>query len=378
MGKDNLTLWIIEIIIAWAILFAVQIPIRKMGKNVVSLIVFVVKIILIPITAMMFFTFTTGFGYRHGDIIVAVYIALIADVAASIIEFVIRLIKQRKNREERMSCQILLLGIISAVCLTAYFMYGYKNGTTVHMKQHFWKIDGITKSHTFAFVSDIHADSDIALKQLEDLCRQINEADPEFVILGGDTTDDLSTHDEMTEAYRLLSEINAPVYFIYGNHDRQPDADLVGGRGYTDSELVEAIQNAGIVILKDEYVKVNDDIVLLGREDMSMEEQRADYSSLVNPYEGEGTLIVVDHQPHDKEQLAEENAALQLSGHVHAGQIWPLRFLCLFKGMASYGEYEEQNTLMYVSAGECNWMLPFRTEARCEWDLITVKAALAP
>ena len=57
MGKDNLTLWIIEIIIAWVILFAVQIPIRKMGRNVVSLIVFVVKVLLIPITAMMFYIY---------------------------------------------------------------------------------------------------------------------------------------------------------------------------------------------------------------------------------------------------------------------------------------------------------------------------------
>lgn len=59
----------------------------------------------------------------------------------------------------------------------------------------------------------------------------------------------------------------AGAYFIYGNHDRQPDSGYFSGRTYSDEQLAAAILDAGIVILRDEYIKISDDLVLLGRED---------------------------------------------------------------------------------------------------------------
>ncbi len=374
MGRDNIVLWIFEIIVAWAIIFIMQIPLRKSKRTFIKAIVFVVKLVLIVITAGLFFTINSKFTYRHGDILNGVYIVLVADAAADIVEFLIRFIKQHlDSTKEQKNCLLALIGILSAVFCVSYFVYGFMNATHVHMKQHTWKAEGISGSHTFAFASDLHADSAISMDLLREFCRQVNEADPEFVILGGDVTDELTSYDEMIEAYQILSEIRAPKYFIYGNHDRQPDSDFVYGPGYDESQLTETIRDAGIVILSDEYVKVDDDLILLGREDMTMKDKRVAWSSLVNPYEGEGALIVADHQPHDKEQLAGLKSALQLSGHVHAGQLWPLQTFCRLQGVPAYGEYQEPATLLYVSSGESGWMMPFRSEAHCEWELITLE-----
>ena len=86
--------------------------------------------------------------------------------------------------------------------------------------------------------------------------------------------------------------------------------------------------------------------------------------------------MVADHQPYDDEQLAAEVSALQLSGHTHAGQLWPLRTVYRYLlGLPVYGEFEKPGTRLYVSAGTFGWMVPLRTERHCEWDLITLQPA---
>jgi predicted MPP superfamily phosphohydrolase len=177
----------------------------------------------------------------------------------------------------------------------------------------------------------------------------------------------------MNRTYEIVSEIDAPVYFVYGNHDRQLNSGFVGGRTYSDGQLEAAFANAGVRVLSDEFVRVADDLVLLGREDMSAGSARKQWAELDNPYEGEGALVIVDHQPYDNAQLMDEESALQLSGHTHAGQLWPLQALYRAIGLPAYGEFRYPGTLLYVTAGESGWMMPLRTEEHCEWDLITLK-----
>ncbi|MBQ9272964.1 MAG: metallophosphoesterase, partial [Mogibacterium sp.] len=206
-----------------------------------------------------------------------------------------------------------------------------------------------------------------------ELVDQINSENPEFVILGGDVTDELTTYDDMLATYMNLSALKAPTYFIYGNHDRQPDWDYFGSRTYTDEQLEETIKSSGITILSDEYVQLADDLVMLGREDVSMTDLRKDWKTLKNPYAGKGALIVADHQPYDNEQLAVEDSVLQLSGHTHAGQMWPLQKIYRLAGRQAYGEFKYPGTMLYVTAGESDWMMPLRTEEHCEWDLVTIR-----
>ena len=72
-------------------------------------------------------------------------------------------------------------------------------------------------------------------------------------------------------------------------------------------------------------------------------------------------LHCADHQPYDKEQLAAEESALQLSGHTHAGQLWPLQMVYRMLSLPAYGEFKEPGTLLYVSAGAGVWSMPLRT-----------------
>ncbi|MBR2594130.1 MAG: metallophosphoesterase [Firmicutes bacterium] len=375
MHQRDFMVWIVKIIVAWTVLFAIQIPLRKKGEASRRRQVFILKIILIPVAALAAVSFPSILSLRYDDAVMAVYIVLMGDAAADIVEYIIRRISCGRGKDRTLRhCVLPAAAILSAVFCLCIFLYGTANAGSVTVKKHTWKAEGLTQSHTFAFAADIHAGNAQSMDTLREFCRQVNSENPEFVILGGDITDELTSYDEMTAAYGILSELKAPVYFIYGNHDRQLKCDLVGGRTYSDEELADAVEGAGIQILSDEFAQVSHDLILLGREDASRSGDRKDWPELKNPYDG-GALIVADHQPYDKAQLAVEVSALQLSGHTHAGQLWPLRFIYNVFGLPAYGEYEEPGTRLYVSAGESGWSMPLRTEARCEWELITLEPA---
>ncbi|WP_408071887.1 metallophosphoesterase [Butyrivibrio sp. JL13D10] len=374
MHNGLLIAWIVETIIIGVVFFLLQMPIRKRNAFIIRLILFIVKLFLIPVTALLFVAIESVFVYRHGEIFVALYVILVGDIISGILESVISLVtKITGKKKDEISYNVKRHAILFTCISCIFFLFGYINANQYVEKKHTWVVDDIAKPHTFAFVADLHSGSARSVESLRELCKSINSANPEFVILGGDITDELSSYEEMTDTYRILSEIEAPVYFVYGNHDRQLEAEFAGGRTYSDEELADAINEAGIHILSDEFVKVSDDLVLLGREDLSAGDARKKWGDLNNPYADIPAIIVADHQPYDNEQLADEETDLQLSGHTHAGQLWPLQFIYrFFLKLPAFGEFKKPNTLLYVSSGASDWMLPFRTEERCEWDLITL------
>ena len=370
-GKSAVLL--LELIVSWCVIYVLQLPLRKRERPVLRTAVFIVKAVLIPVIALFFVAIANPLEYLCGGLMVAVYLALLGDTAASVVEYTVRRIRRGGAGDPGKSpCLMPLTGILSLAFCLGIFLYGTLNAGFIREKGVTYTAEGLTQTHTFAFVSDIHAGSAQSGDTLRDLCRAINAAAPEFVILGGDVTDELTSREQMQETYQILSEIEAPVYFIYGNHDRQPGAHYTGGRSYQDGELTDAIEGAGIRILSDEYVKISEDLILLGREDISADSRRP-WEDLRNPYEGEGALVVADHQPYDKEQLRAEVSALQISGHTHAGQLFPLEFIYRIIGLPTYGEFEEPGTTLFVSSGANDWMIPIRTERRCEWILVTLQ-----
>ena len=372
MDAATTVLLIAEIILAWTILTAIQFPLRKKEHMILRPIIFLLKLILIPAVAMLAMGIEWALPYTHDDILCAIYIALIGDVVASVIEYIIGRIRAWRDVSDELRGRFdyrVGVSIGLAVCF-AMIAFAAVNAETVRMDAHEWQADGLVQEHTFAFAADLHTGSSMSMDALREFCRQVNDSDAEFLILGGDVTDELTSHDEMVETYAILSTVKIPVYFVYGNHDRQPGADFVGGRTYTDEQLLVAIDGAGIILLTDDYVQVASDLAILGREDASAGDARKGWSELVNPYGG--ALIVADHQPYDKEQLKAEKSALQLSGHTHAGQLWPLRSVYSLLGLPVYGDYSYPGTHLYVTPGVSGWTPLLRNEAHSGWELITL------
>ena len=72
-----MVIWIGEIALVWAALFAVQIPLRSKSHPALRTIVYCVKLAFIPLVALCFVALDSTIPYMRGDLFCAVYIVLI-------------------------------------------------------------------------------------------------------------------------------------------------------------------------------------------------------------------------------------------------------------------------------------------------------------
>ena len=233
-------------------------------------------------------------------------------------------------------------------------------------------------SYKVIFISDTHYGTVQNPQLLKDSISRINDIKPDIVILGGDIVDERTSNAEMKEVFEELSKIKSTygIYYVFGNHDTQPSQTDYenGNRTFTDIELNQIIKKNGIRILNDEKTTINGDIVLVGRGDAEWEgnAQRANVSEILNESDLSKYVIVVDHQPLEEIENSKSGADLQVSGHTHAGQVFPYKEIIEFERINSYGKYTIGDMEQIVSSGLTGWGWGIRNEGKCEYVLINI------
>ena len=86
-------------------------------------------------------------------------------------------------------------------------------------------------------------------------------------------------------------------------------------------------------------------------------------------------VILLDHQPFHLDETAKYGVDLQLSGHTHNGQMWPLNYVTSMIYELSYGYLKKRNTHFIVSSGYGLWGPRVRSGSRSEILLINIKFA---
>lgn len=202
----------------------------------------------------------------------------------------------------------------------------------------------------------------------------MNAVHPDFIVLGGDVTDEGTSRESMIKVFEELGTLNSTygTYFIYGNHDRQPKVGDYrdGTKPYSNDELVSVIKKNNIKILEDDSVVINNDIVLVGRKDAGHgnDIKRASIFDLVNDNK---FVLVLDHQTLDECNVSKV-ADLMISGHTHGGQIFPYGLVTDLSGKPNYGLYSYGTMKEIVSSGFCGWGIPLRNECPCEYVVVKV------
>ncbi|MCR5208570.1 MAG: metallophosphoesterase [Eubacterium sp.] len=359
--------WILLFIAAEAVLSALQFILRKREVKPAVRVVLIIAKALVAIAAAVIVLAGPVQLRPAQPFLIALYAALLPDALGDAVYSIICKIRKSDRKFSAYKAISLLLGIL-------FFIFGTVNMENVTPKYHTYESSKITSAagHKIIFAADIHIGSAQPFSVLEKEVADMAEEKPEAIILGGDITDDYTTKAEMEQAFKLFGDCGVPVYYLYGNHDRQKHAEYANGMQFTAEELETALKENGITVLKDEYVSLSDDLLLLGREDISEGEARKDIKELSNP-SPEKFLIIADHQPVGFKENSVAGCDLQLSGHTHAGQLFPLGLLYKVIGY-SYGEFAYRESKMLVSSGACGWRVPFRTSAGCNYEVITLKA----
>jgi len=224
-----------------------------------------------------------------------------------------------------------------------------------------------------AAVSDIHLGSIIRKRSIKILSGMLEEIRPDVVFLLGDIVDG-----ELGPVLRgdLLKYFTIPhtvdgLFAITGNHE------FIGGADRT----IPYIEGKGIRVLKDEMVILPGGIQVIGRLDRDSRrfygKNRLLLADLMKDTDKSKPIIVLDHQPLNLEEAEINGVDLQMSGHTHNGQFWPLNYITRMMYELSYGYLRKESTHFIVSSGFGLWGPRVRSGSRSEIVLVNVKFSSA-
>lgn len=258
-----------------------------------------------------------------------------------------------------------ITALIVLILVTVTVVGGYINTKVIITKTYKMKIykhAGELKSLNIAMASDIHLGTINGKSFLNKLVTEIDKLNPDIILLAGDIIDeDLAAvikNNVGEELIRLKSKYG--VYAITGNHE------YIGGV----EEAYKYLTAHGVNVLRDDKIKIDNAFYVVGREDRSIKQfagkQRRELKDLLIDVDKSFPVILMDHQPFGLNEALENNIDLQLSGHTHYGQLWPLNFIIEKIYDLSWGYGINGNTHYYVSCGVGGWGPPVRTGSRPE------------
>ena len=364
MSNSKFILWFLTLCFWGIITFFIRKQEIKIDNNIIRVLLILLKAIITIVLALLIMPVSIAIVWNFEYLFSTLYIVLFAYTIFDIFNFI--MILSNHNTLSFKSTEIIRLSITIII-----FLYGTINSQIIIPNHISYTSEKIKNETTFVFLADVHYGAAQTKKTVEDAFDKIKKINPSFIVLGGDITDENTTKEQMEEIYSIIGSTGIKTYFVYGNHDRQPEADYVGGKKYTLDELESTIKNNGIEILKDDFVYVGENIILLGREDITIKD-RMDVKDLkVRPESA--YVINIDHSPYQEEDIKETHADLQLSGHTHAGQLFPLKTVYRLIVNNIFGKYRIDNTDIYVSSGFSGWGMPLRTEEHCNFEVVTLK-----
>jgi predicted MPP superfamily phosphohydrolase len=220
-----------------------------------------------------------------------------------------------------------------------------------------------------AAVSDIHLGSIIRKRSIKKMSSMLKDMNPDIVLLLGDIVDGeigpVMRGDLLK--YFTIPESDDGLFAITGNHE------FIGGGNRT----IPYIESKGIRVLKDEIVTLHGGIQLIGRIDRDSRrfygKERLPLSELMKQADTSKPVILLDHQPFNLDESARYGIDLQLSGHTHNGQMWPLNYVTSKIFELSYGYLKKGTTQFIVSSGYGLWGPRVRLGSRSEVLLINIK-----
>ena len=235
-------------------------------------------------------------------------------------------------------------------------------------------------------IADLHMSVNSRPQTIQRMVDLINEQDADLVMAAGDflTSTYVGLKDPETYA-QILRQIKSKYgsYAVYGNHD--VEEPLLGGfpmtgidKAYRSEEVVSFIESLGMEVLSDKVVEAADGgIVLVCREDGEKTgdgtRKRMNADELMKGIDTTRPVLVLEHEPSDFANLDEAGADLVLSGHTHAGQIFPGTLVTQFFNENNYGLKSFGDLQSVVTSGVGFYGPPLRVGCDSEIMVLNIQ-----
>ncbi len=216
-------------------------------------------------------------------------------------------------------------------------------------------------------LSDIHLGFQRGADYLESIVTETNSLKPDLVLIPGDIID--SRSEKIKELLSPLANLESPTFFTYGNHDYYVGLDKV----------ITTLEENNVIVIQNEIVITNG-IQLIGLNYMNADSLTHDVHQVNDKTIAEvlPTLdispdlpaILMHHSPVGVEYMNQHNVDFVITGHTHAGQVFPATLLTELLFPYNKGLHKYKDTYIYISQGAGAFVLPMRLGTINEITLI--------
>lgn len=250
--------------------------------------------------------------------------------------------------------QVVVVG--ATLTLVLYSLY---NARHIEVKTLKFSSPKLLEPLTIVQLSDLHLGALNGVEYVERIVAQTNALEPDLVAFTGDLVD-IGTTAGILHGFNTL---NAPAFFVWGNHDQFLRED----------EVKRIFSETPIQILKNETRIFRNTLEIIGLDYIERKpEPHNDARPILTGLTPRGELftLLLSHAPLPFEQMDGHPIDLQLAGHTHAGQIVPFNLLVKTRYPNIRGLYLSGEQAMYVSSGAGTWGPPMRLGTRNEITVI--------
>ena len=218
-------------------------------------------------------------------------------------------------------------------------------------------------------LTDVHVGPTIGRDFVEMVVRETNALAPDMIVITGDLVD--GTVEQLRELVEPLRELRAPdgVFFVTGNHEYYSGVDA----------WLAHLATLGVRVLRNERVTIRGAFDLAGVDDARARGMAPghgpDLGRALHGRDPSRAVVLLAHQPKAVKEAVAHDVDLQLSGHVHGGQMVPFNWLARLDQPLVAGLHLVEKTWVYVSTGTGYWGPPMRVGPGAELTRIELVSA---
>lgn len=321
-----------------------------------------------PLTLLMFFGMmplsntTNGFGslvyiisaITMGALLYLVLSVMLVDVARIFTNF---------------SAKTYGLAVITITLLVT--IGGILNAWNIRVTNQEISLKGLNNEIRAMHLSDIHIGHFRGKNFLQRIVEKTNKQNVDVVFITGDLFD--GRINLTKEDLAPLKSLNAPIYFVDGNHDKYTGVDTIKSM----------LREIDVQVLENEVTHFNE-IQIIGLNHMAADNEKFNMhangngptikSTLesLNIFKGKPTVLL-HHSPDGIQYANLHGVDLYLAGHTHGGQLFPVKYIAHLLFDYNKGLHDFKGTRMFVSQGVGTFGPPMRVGTKSEIVILTLK-----
>ena len=262
-------------------------------------------------------------------------------------------------------------GMIALSLTLLVTAYGAWNASQLKVTSLEIPVKDLQKTTKVMHWSDIHLGHFRGKAHLDKIVDATNQQDIEAVFLTGDLFDGRIQLKE--ETLEPLKRLDVPVYFVEGNHD-----------GYTGPDTIkQMLRKAGVIVLENEVAHFKE-LQIIGLNHLLADEGKVNMHATGKgptiksvmesmPLNDKKPSVLLHHSPDGIQYAEKRGIDLYLSGHTHAGQIFPITLVAGLIFDYNKGLHHFKNTRIFVSQGAGTFGPPMRVGTKSEITVVTLK-----